>query len=106
LGYIAVSNSNTARKVLYLLGENGIRHWFSNQCLNGGAVTVTRSRLDRIRLCDACPGPRYVGEAVDAQGIAFADEECAATILRENAHLRLDDTELEQLLQGRAPTHD
>src|SRR5262245_29546630 len=103
---IAVSDSEAAWKMLHLSGKHRLRCSLSDQCLHSGTVATTRSRFDRIRLGDSRADPCHVGETMDAERIAFANNEGAATILRKAARLPLDDAELVQLLQGRAPAHD
>src|SRR5215475_4465848 len=106
LWHIAVSDSEAPWKMLHLSGKDRLRCSLSDQCLHSGTVAITHSRFDRIRLGDSRTGLGDVGETMDAERIASANNEGAATILRKPARLRLDNAELEQLLQGREPAHD
>src|SRR5215510_6358071 len=106
LWHIAVSDSEATWKMLHLSGKDRLRCSLSDQCLHSGTVATTRSRFDRICLGNSRTGPCNVGETMDSERIAFANNEGAATILRKAARLRLDNAELEQLLQWRASAHD
>src|SRR5215471_4124955 len=106
LWHITVSDSEATWKMLHLFGEDRLSCSFSDQCLHCGTVATTRSRLNRICLGKSRTSPCNVGETMDAERIAFANNEGAAAILRKAARLRLDNALLEQLLQGRTPAHD
>src|SRR2546422_902872 len=92
LGHIAMSDPETAGKMLDLLCVESVGACLSDQPFDRGAIAGASSRLDRVSLSDASPGARHVGEAVNSEWIAFADKQRAAAIFRKVAGLRLEDS--------------
>src|SRR5262249_53209408 len=78
LWHIRVSNSAAHWKMLPLLGERGLSFSFPAKSLHCGTVPITRSRLNRICLGKSRTSPCNVGETMDTERIAFANNEGAA----------------------------
>src|SRR5262245_55144246 len=101
-----MSNAEAAWEVLDFLCKEGVGRRFSDQPFDRSAVARARSRLHFISLRDTCPGTRHIGEAMNSKWIAFTDKQRAATILREVAGLRFEDSQFAQPLQRSGPAHD
>src|SRR5262249_54433621 len=85
LGDIPMRDAEAAREVLHLLGEEGVGRRLADQRLDRRPVAGPRAGLDGVRLRHARASARHVSEAVNPEGVAFADEQRTTAIPREVA---------------------
>ena len=77
---VAVHNAETTRKVRHLCREDSVGCRLADQPIDRGAVPGASCLLDRIRQRDPCTGAYYVGEAMNSEGVAFANKQRGAAI--------------------------
>src|SRR5262249_31508733 len=80
-GDIAVGYSKAPRKLFDLVRKDGIARGFSDQGFDRGDIASARCRLNHISLGQACAGSCHIGETVDAERIALADNQRATAVL-------------------------
>ena len=80
LGEVAVHNANATRKIRYLGREDRVGCGLSDQTVHGGAVSSASRLLDSIRQSDPRTDACYIGEAMNSEGVAFANKQGGAAI--------------------------